>query len=158
VRFLRPNPVYFLKGILKTDTLIIYTDGAARGNPGPAAIGVDIRDEAGNTIASISRRLGITTNNQAEYRAIIAGLEKAIGLGARRIVIKSDSELAVKQLNGQYKIKNTALRPLYQQIVRLIGSLGSVSIINIPREQNSAADALANKALDAAGHPKAPHP
>jgi ribonuclease HI len=120
VRFLRPNPVYFLKGILKTDTLIIYTDGAARGNPGPAAIGVDIRDEAGNTIASISRRLGITTNNQAEYRAIIAGLEKAIGLGARRIVIKSDSELAVKQLNGQYKIKNTALRPLYQQIVRLI--------------------------------------
>jgi len=134
---------------LKTDKLIIYTDGAARGNPGPAAIGVDIRDESGNTIAGISRRLGITTNNQAEYRAVIAGLEKAISLGARRVTIKSDSELVVKQLNGQYKIKNAALRPLYQEIVKLFGTLESVSITNIPREQNSAADALANKALDA---------
>jgi ribonuclease HI len=133
---------------LKTDKLVIYTDGAARGNPGPAAIGVDIRDESGKTVAGISRRLGITTNNQAEYRAVIAGLEKAISLGARRITIKSDSELVVKQLNGQYKVKNAALRPLYQEIVKLFGTLESVSIINIPREQNSAADALANKALD----------
>jgi ribonuclease HI len=134
---------------LKTDKLIIYTDGAARGNPGPAAIGVDIRDESGKTVTGISRRLGITTNNQAEYRAVIAGLEKAISLGARRVTIKSDSELVVKQLNGQYKIKNAALRPLYQEIVKLFGTLESVSITNIPREQNSAADALANKALDA---------
>jgi ribonuclease HI len=137
VRYLRPDSFYFLKGTLKTDTLVIYTDGAARGNPGPAAIGVVIRDEGGNTIASISRRLGVTTNNQAEYRAVIAGLEKAISLGTRRIMIKSDSELVVKQLNGQYKIKNTAFE--------------SVSITGIPREQNSAADALANKALDATG-------
>jgi ribonuclease HI len=149
VWYLRPYPFYLLKVILKHDKLIIYTDGAARGNPGPAAIGVIIRDESGNTVASISRRLGVTTNNQAEYKAIIAGLEKAISLGARRIMIKADSELAVKQINGQYKIKNTALRPLYQEIVRLIGSLESFSITNIPREQNSAADALANKALDA---------
>jgi ribonuclease HI len=133
---------------LKTAKLVIYTDGAARGNPGPAAIGVDIRDESGHTVAGISRRLGITTNNQAEYLAVIAGLEKAISLGARRVTIKSDSELVVKQLNGQYKIKNAALRPLYQEIVRLIGSLESFSITSIPREQNSAADALANKALD----------
>ena len=147
--YLRPYPFYLLKVILKNDKLIIYTDGAARGNPGPAAIGVIIRDESGNTVASISRRLGVTTNNQAEYKAIIAGLEKAISLGARRIMIKADSELAVKQINGQYKIKNTALRPLYQEIVRLIGSLESFSITNIPRKQNSAADALANKALDA---------
>jgi ribonuclease HI len=151
VRYLRPDSFYFLKGTLKTDTLVIYTDGAARGNPGPAAIGVVIRDEGGNTIASISRRLGVTTNNQAEYRAVIAGLEKAISLGTRRIMIKSDSELVVKQLNGQYKIKNTALRPLYQEIVRLFSSFESVSITGIPREQNSAADALANKALDATG-------
>jgi ribonuclease HI len=133
---------------LKTDKLIIYTDGAARGNPGPAAIGVIIRDESGNTVANISQRLGITTNNQAEYRAVIAGLEKAIGLGARRVIIKSDSELVVKQLNGQYKVKNTALRPLCQEIIKLISSLESYSITNIPRDQNSAADALANKALD----------
>jgi ribonuclease HI len=151
MRHLRPHSFYFLKGTLKTDSLVIYTDGAARGNPGPAAIGVIIRDESGNNVAGISRRLGITTNNQAEYRAIIAGLEKAISLGARRITIKSDSELAVKQLKGQYKIKNTALRPLYQEVVRLFGSFESVTVTSIPREQNSAADALANKALDAAG-------
>jgi ribonuclease HI len=155
VRFLRPYPFYLLKGILKTDKLIIHTDGAARGNPGPAAIGVVIRDETGNLLGSISRRLGVATNNQAEYRAIIAGLEKAIGLGARCITIKSDSELIINQLNGRYKIKNTALRPLYQEVVKLLGSLESVSVTYVPREQNSAADALANKALDAAA---GPHP
>ena len=133
---------------MNIDKVIAYTDGAARGNPGPAAIGVIIKDESGKTVASISRRLGTTTNNQAEYRAIIAALEEAISLGARNVVIKSDSELVVKQINGQYKIKNTALRPLYQEVVRLIGALESFSITYIPRERNAAADALANKALD----------
>ena len=133
---------------LSTDKYVIYTDGAARGNPGPAAIGVIIKDESGKTVASVSRRLGTTTNNQAEYRAIIAALEKAVSLGARNVVLKSDSELAVKQISGQYKIKNTALRPLYQEVVRLTGALESFSIAYIPREQNAAADALANKALN----------
>jgi ribonuclease HI len=133
---------------LSINKATIYTDGAARGNPGPAAIGVIIKDETGNTIATISRRLGATTNNQAEYRAIIAALEKAIALGARQVVLKSDSELVVKQINGLYKIKNTALRPLYQKVVELIGSLETFTIAYIPRERNAAADALANKALD----------
>jgi ribonuclease HI len=133
---------------LSTSKVTIYTDGAARGNPGPAAIGVIIKDETGNTIATISRRLGPTTNNQAEYRAIVAGLEKTLSLGAQYAAIKSDSELVVKQINGLYKVKNAALRPLYQEAVRLIGSLKGFSISYIPREQNSAADALANKALD----------
>jgi ribonuclease HI len=133
---------------LKTDKLIIYTDGAARGNPGPAAIGVILKDEKGNIVATISRRLAPTTNNQAEYQAIIAALEKAISLGVRNAIIKSDSELVVKQINGLYKIKNTVLRPFYQKVVQLIGSLESFSIAYIPREQNAAADALANKALD----------
>ena len=133
---------------MSIDKVTIYTDGAARGNPGPAAIGVIIKDETGNTIATISRYLGATTNNQAEYRAIIAALEKAIALGARQVVLKSDSELVVKQINGLYKIKNTALRPLYQKVVELIGSLETFTISYIPRERNAAADALANKALD----------
>ncbi|OGO00868.1 MAG: hypothetical protein A2Y58_01355 [Chloroflexi bacterium RBG_13_51_52] len=133
---------------MNIDKVIIYTDGAARGNPGPAAIGVILKDEKGSVIATISRRLAPTTNNQAEYRAIIAGLEKAVELGLKNVSVKSDSELVVKQINGQFKIKNTALRPCYQKVVQLTGSLESFSISYIPREQNSAADALANKALD----------
>ncbi len=148
MRHLRAYPVYSLKDSLNVNKVIIYTDGAARGNPGPAAIGAIIKDEKGNLVASISRRIGVTTNNQAEYQAIIAALEKAISLGARHVELKSDSELVVKQINGQYKIKNTALRPLYQKVVQLIGSLESFSISYIPREQNAEADALANKALD----------
>jgi ribonuclease HI len=109
---------------------------------------VALKDEKGNTVASISRRLAPTTNNQAEYQAIIAGLEKAVSLGAKNAAVKSDSELVVRQINGQFKIKNTALRPLYQRVVQLIGSLESFSITYIPREQNRQADALANKALD----------
>ena len=137
-----------MKEDLNINKVIIYTDGAARGNPGPAAIGVILKDETGNVVARISRRLGATTNNQAEYQAIIVALEKAISLGARQVLLKSDSELVVKQINGNYKIKNTALRPLYQKVVQLIGSLESISITYIPREQNAVADALANKALD----------
>jgi ribonuclease HI len=137
-----------LKITLNTSKVTIYTDGASRGNPGPSAIGVIIKDETGKTIATISKRLGSTTNNQAEYRAIVAGLEKAISLGARQVTLKSDSELVVKQLNGLYKIKNAALRPLYQEAVRLIGPFESFSISYVPREQNAAADALANQALD----------
>jgi ribonuclease HI len=137
-----------LKDNLNTDKLTIYTDGAARGNPGPAAIGVIIRDEPGNIIASISRCLGTTTNNQAEYRAIIAALEEALNLGAKQVTLYSDSKLVVEQINGRYKIKNTALRPLYTEIVKLTGALESFKIASIPREKNTAADALANKALN----------
>ncbi len=128
--------------------LIIYTDGAARGNPGPAAIGVVLKDEQGRTAATISRALGVTTNNQAEYTALIGGLEKALSLGAKEVVIKSDSELMVKQLLGRYKVKNADLREMYQKAVQLIGRLEKFSAMNIPREQNKEADALANKALD----------
>jgi ribonuclease HI len=148
VRLLRAYPFYILKGPLEADNLIINTDGAARGNPGPAAIGVTIRDSNKRLLTSISRSIGVATNNQAEYRAIIAGLEKAINLGARRVLVKSDSELVVKQLQGLYKIKNTALRPLYQDIVRLAGSLESFSIVYVRRDRNAEADRLANQALD----------
>jgi ribonuclease HI len=133
---------------LSIDKVIINTDGAARGNPGPAAIGATIKDETGRLLAGVSKRIGSTTNNQAEYRAIITAVEKAISLGARHVIVKADSELAVNQLNGRYKVKNVALRPLYQKVVQLTGRLQSFSISYIPRAKNAEADALANKALD----------
>jgi ribonuclease HI len=136
---------------LSTDKITIYTDGAARGNPGPAAIGVALKDAAGNTVATISRTLGVKTNNQAEYTAVIAGVEKAISLGAKQVVLKSDSELVVRQLMGQYKVKNADLKELYQKVVALTGRLEKFSALNIPREQNKQADALCNKALDGEG-------
>ncbi len=148
MRYLRPYPVYLLKDKLNVTKVIINVDGAARGNPGPAAIGAILKDESGHTLGRISRPIGVTTNNQAEYQAIIAALEKAINSGAKQVHLKSDSELVVEQINGHYKIKNTALRPLYQKVVQLIGSLESFSISYIPREKNAEADALANKALD----------
>jgi ribonuclease HI len=148
VRLLRAYPVHLLKDRLNVSKVTIFTDGASRGNPGPAAIGAVIKDEKGNLVASISRCIGQTTNNQAEYRAVIAALEKAVSLGARQVVLYSDSELLVRQINGQYKIKNTALRPLYQEVVRLAGALESFQTACIPREQNAGADGLANKALD----------
>ncbi len=148
MRHLRAHPVYFLKDNLSTSKVTIFTDGAARGNPGPAAIGAVIRDETGNVLGTVSRCLGTTTNNQAEYRAIVAALETAINLGAKQVQLYSDSKLVVEQICGRYKIKNTALRPLYQEIVKLVGPLESFKITYIPREKNTAADALANKALD----------
>ncbi len=133
---------------MNTRKVIIYVDGAARGNPGPAAIAAIIKDEQGKTITSISRRIGTTTNNQAEYRAVIAALEEAVKLGAKQVDVNSDSELVVKQINGKYRVKKATLKPLYQQVKRLQGLLEGFTITHIPREQNIEADKLANKALD----------
>jgi ribonuclease HI len=99
----------------------IHTDGAARGNPGPAAIGVTIKDEKGNLLDTVSKYLGVTTNNQAEYRAVIAGIEKALSSG-EAVTLYSDSELVVRQILGRYKVKNEGLLPLYQEALKLIGS------------------------------------
>jgi ribonuclease HI len=127
--------------------LTVYTDGASSGNPGPASIGAVIRDGEGRVIGRISRRIGYATNNQAEYRAIIAALEESLKLGAEEVDIKSDSELVVKQLKGRYRVKKASLRPLYQEVVRLAGSLKAFSITHVPREQNVEADGLASQAL-----------
>ena len=148
MRQLRAYPVSALKDRLSVNKVIICADGAARGNPGPAAIGAIIKDEKANLIARISRRIGITTNNQAEYQSIIAALEKAVSLGARYVELKSDSELVVKQLNGGYRVKNRALQPLYQKVKQLVGSLEGFTITHVSREQNAEADNLANRALD----------
>ena len=128
--------------------VVIFADGASRGNPGSAAIGVTIKDKRGKLITSISQRIGRATNNQAEYRAIIAALEEATKLGAKQVDIKTDSELVVKQINGEYRVKKATLKPLYQQAKQWLGSLEGFTITHIPRQQNTEADNLANKALN----------
>lgn len=132
---------------MKTERVVIFTDGVSRGNPGPAAIGAAIKDEQGRLITSISQPIGQATNNQAEYRAIIAALEHAIRLGAKQIEMRSDSELVVRQINGRYRVKNASLKPLYQQVKHLQNQLEGFTITHIPREQNVEADSLANIAL-----------
>jgi ribonuclease HI/GNAT superfamily N-acetyltransferase len=128
--------------------LIIFTDGASRNNPGPAAIGVVLQDEAGQRVAEISRLIGTATNNQAEYQAIIAALEKARALGASAVELRADSELVVKQLKGEFRVKNAELKPLFDRAQELSRAFKPFSIKYIPREQNCAADRLANQAFE----------
>jgi ribonuclease HI len=130
-----------------TQNLIIYTDGASRNNPGEAGAGVFIMQDD-EPVARIARYLGTATNNVAEYTAAIIGLEHAVKLGVSRVKLFADSELLVKQLNGQYRVKNEGLKPLYNRAKELIAKIGSVEVQYIPRAQNSEADALANKAID----------
>lgn len=127
--------------------LTIYTDGASRNNPGEAGAGVFILRE-GKPVESLAHYLGTTTNNIAEYTAAIIALEHAVKLGASSVTLHADSELMVKQLNGQYKVKNEGLKPLYIRAKGLIAKIGRVEVKYIPREQNKEADALANKAID----------
>lgn len=130
--------------------VIINADGASRGNPGPAAIGATISDEQGKLIACISQSIGRATNNQAEYRAVIAALEKAIKLGAKEVDINLDSQLVVRQLSGRYRVKNAALKPLYQRVRQKLSLLNGFTIAYIPRRQNKEADRLASRALSSA--------
>lgn len=125
----------------------IYTDGASRGNPGEAGAGVLITGDNGSQ-ESITRYLGTATNNVAEYTAALLGLERALDLGATRVTLYADSELLVKQLNGQYRVKNSGLIPLYTRARELIAKIGRVEVYYIPRGKNKEADALANKAID----------
>lgn len=132
---------------MKVERVVIHSDGVSRGNPGLAAIGATIKDEQGKLIACISQRIGRTTNNQAEYRAIIAALEEATRLGARQVELNSDSELVVRQISGEYRVKKATLEPLYRRVKQLQGCLESFTVNHIPRQQNIEADRLANKAL-----------
>ncbi len=129
-------------------TWVIYSDGASRGNPGPAALGAVVLDPAGVVKHEASEALGITTNNVAEYRGLIAGLEAALELGARRIEVRMDSELIVRQVIGRYRVKSPALVPYYKQVLGLRARFDEAVFLHVPREQNKHADALANRALD----------
>ena len=126
----------------------LYTDGAARGNPGPAGAGALLCDSGGRAIAELCEYLGEATNNVAEYRALLLGLKKAAELGGGEIEVLADSELMVRQLSGRYRVKNEGLKPLFQQAVRLLKEFEKYSIRHIDREQNYEADRLANRAID----------
>ena len=128
----------------------LSTDGGARGNPGPAAYGYVLESEDGHVLDARGERIGVATNNVAEYSALVAGLEKALELGVSELEVVSDSELLVKQMRGEYKVKNEALRELSLQAARLGRQLDKVEYRHVRRAQNELADRLVNEALDAA--------
>ena len=127
---------------------IANIDGASRGNPGPAAYAVVIRDPAGHVVLELAKRLGLETNNVAEYYALVAALDYATNQGISSLRIRSDSELLVRQMQGRYKVKSAELRPLYERASKLARHLSYFAIEHVPREHNRDADALANVALD----------
>lgn len=130
------------------DRHVLYCDGASRGNPGPASIGYVLYDPAGDPVAQLGGAIGETTNNVAEYRALISGLEAALDMGVESIEVRLDSMLLVKQVNGEYRVKAAHLKPLRREAVRLLDRFEDASIDHVRREQNTVADALANEALD----------
>jgi len=131
--------------------VVAYADGASRGNPGLSSYGVVVYDGDGRELHRSSRALGHGTNNQAEYQGAIAALEAALGLGARDVELRMDSELVVRQLSGRYKVRNPKLIPLYKRILGLRSRFDRVALVHVPRAQNAVADALANEALDRRG-------
>lgn len=130
------------------DKIVIYTDGGARGNPGPAGIGAVIYSGHKKIIAEISEYIGVATNNQAEYKALLAAFRKAADLGAKELDCYLDSELVVKQLKGEYRVKDKDLALLFLDIHNLSLSFKKIFYTHIPREKNEAADRLANEAMD----------
>ena len=135
---------------MSKSSFILYSDGACRGNPGPAAVGAILYKEGSNDpLATISKKIGRATNNIAEYRALVEGLKCALELKCDNIIILLDSELVVKQIQGKYRVKNEQLRSLHQSVIELLNEYQSWTISHIPREKNKEADKLANQALDA---------
>jgi ribonuclease HI len=130
--------------------VIVHVDGGARGNPGPAAIGVVISDPDGTVLEELAETIGVATNNVAEYRALLKGLERARALGACEVDIVNDSELVARQLTGAYKVKHPAMKPLHAQAVAAVRAFGRWRIRSVPRAENARADELVNQALDAA--------
>lgn len=131
-------------------TWVTYSDGASRGNPGPASYGALVVDPSGKVVHETSEALGVTTNNIAEYRGLIAALEAALALGAKRVEARMDSELLVRQAIGRYRVKSPGLIPLHNRVLNLRGQFDEVVFKHVTRDQNKHADALANRALDRA--------
>ena len=139
---------------MNKNKLIIYCDGGSRGNPGPAGLGAVIYDEDKNILFEISEYLGVTTNNQAEYKGVLQAIKKAKELKAKELTFYLDSELIVKQMNGQYRVKNRDLIPLYMKIRKYVLEFQKVEFNHVRREYNKEADALANMAMDEHGPKK----
>jgi len=126
----------------------LFSDGASRGNPGPAGAGWVILDDQGRELAAKGMFLGHCTNNVAEYRALLAGLREASSLGCRRLEVRLDSELIVRQLQGRYQVKHPKLKPLFAEAKVLLANFATWNAEHVPREQNRRADALANQGID----------
>jgi ribonuclease HI len=131
--------------------VVVHVDGGARGNPGPAAIGVVVSDADGAVLEELGERIGVATNNVAEYRALLRGLERARARDAREIEIVNDSELVARQITGAYKVKHPAMKPLHEEAIAALREFDRWSIRSVPRADNARADELVNEALDAAG-------
>src|SRR2546429_602799 len=141
LRQLRLHP----RAVTPRSELVIYCDGGARGNPGPAAIGAVVLDPSTDPptrLATVSERIGVATNNVAEYRALVAALEAAREFPARRVRVRADSQLIVRQLEGRYRVKQAHLRPYYERARELLSAYEDVELTHVPREQNTEADAL----------------
>jgi ribonuclease HI len=131
--------------------LVVHVDGGARGNPGPGAAAAVVSTAGGDVVDEAHRTLGVTTNNVAEYRGLLLGLERARALGATEVEVVNDSELVAKQVNGEYKVKHPDMKPLHAQALAALDGFERWRVRSVPRAQNAAADALVNAALDAAG-------
>jgi ribonuclease HI len=129
--------------------VVVHVDGGARGNPGPAAAGAVVSTPAGDVLDETSEAIGVATNNVAEYRGLLLGLQRARELGATEVEVVNDSELVAKQVNGVYKVKHPDMKPLHAAALQALAAFDRWSIRSVPRAQNAAADALVNQALDA---------
>jgi ribonuclease HI len=129
--------------------LLIYTDGAARGNPGPAGLGAILRDaRSGEVVAELARFLGVRTNNYAEWTAVEDALHEALRLGATHVDLRLDSELVARQISGRYRVKHPDLKPIHASVMALLGKLAGYTVAHVPRELNKDADRLSNVAID----------
>ncbi len=126
----------------------VYSDGAARGNPGPSGAGAVLVDSSGNVVDRLGKYLGIQTNNYAEYMGLLLGLKRARELGIREVEVFADSELMIRQLGGRYQVRSPSLRPLYEQALRLLNDFSRVKLVHVPRKMNAAADEMSNRAID----------
>ena len=129
--------------------ILIYTDGAARGNPGPAGLGAILRDaETGEVLAELARFLGVRTNNYAEWTAVDDALQEALRLGAAHVDLRMDSELVARQISGRYRVKHADLKPIHASVMAMLGRLDGYTVGHVPRELNKDADRLSNVAID----------
>ena len=129
-------------------SVIVYSDGAARGNPGPAGAGAVLVDHAGNVVARLGRFLGKQTNNFAEYQGLLLGLKHAKELGYRQVEVRADSQLLIRQLKGEYAVRHAGLKPLHAEALRLLHTFDAYQLEHVPREENALADEMSNRAID----------
>lgn len=126
----------------------VYSDGAARGNPGPSGAGAVLVEPSGQVVDRLGKFLGVQTNNYAEYMGLLLGLKRAKELGVQEVEVFADSELMIRQLGGRYQVKSHSLRPLYEEALRLLNDFSRVKLVYVPREMNAAADEMSNRAID----------